>query len=237
MAKAVCIVSVSSIRKEASHSSPQISQVLYGETVEILEIGKFFAKISCDFTENGFVDIRHIQEISSHDFPSKQAFIYDEPFGIVETFKGKTLLSIGSEIVTENLQKPENCTGQNIADTAFQFLNVPFLSGGRSFFGADALGFVQLVFKVNGIKLPKNLQQISDLGESLFFVGESEAGDLAFFGDADGTIVHVGIMLNNFEIIHADEKIRIDVLDSSGIYNKELKKHTYLLRVIKRILN
>ncbi|MFC6269181.1 C40 family peptidase [Frigoriflavimonas asaccharolytica] len=237
MAKAVCIVSVSSIRIEASHSSRQLSQVLYGETVEILETQKDFAKISCDFNESGFVDIRHLKEVSASEFPKKQSFVYDEPFGFVETFRGKTLLSIGSEIVTENLEKPQIRNGQNIADTAFQFLNVPYLSGGRSYFGIDALGFVQLIYKVNGIKLPKNLQETSEIGESLFFVGESEAGDLAFFGDEDGKIVHVGVMLNNFEIIHADEKVRIDALDSTGIYNKELKKHTYLLRVVKRILN
>ena len=43
-------------------------------------------------------------------------------------------------------------------------------------------------------------------------------------------------MLNNFELIHVDEKVRIDTIDSTGIYSKEQRKHTYLLRVVQRIL-
>jgi cell wall-associated NlpC family hydrolase len=74
------------------------------------------------------------------------------------------------------------------------------------------------------------------VGESLTFVEESRAGDLAFFENAEGKIVHVGIMLENQRIIHASGKVRIDTLDSTGIFNKELNKHTHKLRVIKNVL-
>jgi cell wall-associated NlpC family hydrolase len=77
---------------------------------------------------------------------------------------------------------------------------------------------------------------MSKIGDSLFFVGESEAGDIAFFSNAEGEMIHAGIMLNNFELIHVDEKVRIDTIDSTGIYSKEQRKHTYLLRVVQRIL-
>ena len=235
MKKAFCNVSISAVLLENSEMSPQISQILYGETVDVLELNEGFAKINWLQNEEGWMDERHLTEISEEEFLLKKTKLITENFGIHDLKEGKTLLSIGSEIEnTEfNLFKEKN--GEYIAKTAVEFLNVPYISGGRSFFGVDATGFLQLVFKVHGISLPRNLEEMSKMGDALFFVGESEAGDLAFFGDEDGKIIHVGIMLNNFEIIHADEKVRIDPIDSSGIFNKELKKHTYLLRVVKRI--
>lgn len=235
MGKAVCNVSLSSIRSENSENSSQISQILYGENVDILEIKDGFAKIiGLQFNE-GWIDKRHLLEIADEEFSDK-ASIFTNNYGVYDLADGKILISIGSEIKSSKGNNLKEKNGEEIAKTALGFLNVPFLSGGRSFFGVDVEGFVQLVYKVHGISIPKNIEAMSNLGDALFFVGESEAGDLAFFGDSEGNIVHVGIMLNNFEIIHVDEKVRIDALDSSGIYNKELKKHTFLLRVVKRIL-
>jgi cell wall-associated NlpC family hydrolase len=92
------------------------------------------------------------------------------------------------------------------------------------------------VYKVHNIKLPRDTSQQVDVGESLTFVEESQPGDLAFFENPEGKIIHVGIMLDNQKIIHASGKVRIDTLDSTGIFNKEMNKHTHKLRVIKSIL-
>jgi gamma-D-glutamyl-L-lysine dipeptidyl-peptidase len=45
-----------------------------------------------------------------------------------------------------------------------------------------------------------------------------------------------GILLGNDQIIHASGKVRIDPFDHYGIYNKESKKYSHNLRVIKRII-
>jgi hypothetical protein len=236
MGKAICNVAQSSVREENSERSPQISQILYGESVELLEKKDGFAKVNFLQTEMGWIDERHLQEISDEDFANRNTSILTENFKVIDLQKGKCLLSIGSEIETTEKNTPNNCTGEEIAKTALEFLNVPHLAGGRSFFGVDAANFVQLVFKIHGIFLPKNLEEMSKIGDSLFFVGESEAGDIAFFSNAEGEMIHAGIMLNNFELIHVDEKVRIDTIDSTGIYSKEQRKHTYLLRVVQRIL-
>ena len=73
-------------------------------------------------------------------------------------------------------------------------------------------------------------------GQVLSFIEESEPGDLAFFDNEDGAITHVGIIMNDYNIIHAHGKVRIDKLDHSGIYNVDSKIHTHKLRVIKKIL-
>lgn len=93
-----------------------------------------------------------------------------------------------------------------------------------------------IVYKVHNIKLPRDTSQQVEVGASLTFVEESQPGDLAFFENPEGKIIHVGIMLDNQKIIHASGKVRIDTLDSTGIFNKEMNKHTHKLRVIKSIL-
>ena len=123
-----------------------------------------------------------------------------------------------------------------ILHKAFLFLNTPFLWGGKTPFGMDCSGFTQMVYKLCGYHLLRDAKQQATQGEFLSFIEESEPGDLAFFDDEDGIINHVGIILNDYNIIHVHGKVRIDILDHSGIYNVDSQKHTHKLRVIKKIL-
>ena len=125
---------------------------------------------------------------------------------------------------------------ESIVEDALGFLNAPYLWGGRSFFGIDCSGFTQIIYKINGIKLPRDAYQQVECGEALDFVEEAKGGDLAFFENENGDIIHVGIMLDDQKIIHAHGKVRIDELDSIGVFNKEQNKHTHKLRIIKRIV-
>lgn len=60
-------------------------------------------------------------------------------------------------------------------------------------------------------------------------------GILAFFSNEKDRITHVGIIVNNRELIHALGKIKVDSLDDIGIYNWGLKTYTHGLRSIKKI--
>jgi cell wall-associated NlpC family hydrolase len=84
--------------------------------------------------------------------------------------------------------------------------------------------------------LPRTATEQSTLGEVLSFIEESEPGDLAFFDDEDGHIIHVGIVLENNYIIHAAGQVRVDRLDQTGIFNVAKNTHTYQLRLIKSIV-
>ncbi len=84
--------------------------------------------------------------------------------------------------------------------------------------------------------LPRTATEQSTLGEVLSFIEESEPGDLAFFDDEDGHIIHVGIVLENNYIIHAAGQVRVDRLDQTGIFNVAKNTHTQQLRLIKSIV-
>ena len=110
------------------------------------------------------------------------------------------------------------------------------MGGGRTPMGVDCSGFTQMVYRLNGKHIPRDASQQVDLGVTLSFIEEAESGDLAFFDDAEGNIIHVGIILENNHIIHASGKVRIDRIDQQGIFNKDLGEHTHKLRIIKKVL-
>ncbi len=235
MNKGICTVSVAAIRAEQSHQSEMTSQLLYGETVEILQNKGKFVKVKMHFDGyEGWIDSQQIVEISDDYFNERKTELVANTVQMYNTSQGPILLSMGSEVNSEKTD-PVFLNLETMTATAKQFLNVPYLWSGRSFFGIDCSGFVQLIYKAHGISLPREAQQQSEIGEVLSFVEESKPGDLAFFEDEEGRICHVGMMLADHEIIHASGKVRIDSLDSTGIFNKELNKHTHKLRFLRSI--
>ena len=122
-----------------------------------------------------------------------------------------------------------------IISTALKYLHSPYLWGGRTVLGIDCSGFIQVVFKMNGINLPRDAHQQAAKGSTINFLDETMPGDLAFFSNADGQIVHTGIIGKNHSIIHASGKVRIDKLDHQGIFNTETNKYSHTLRLIRRM--
>lgn len=237
MEKGICNISVAPLRAEPSHQSEMVSQILFGESVDFLETNGSFSKIRMHFDQyEGWVDTKQISEIPEADLENRKTKLITEPFRFYDSGIGKILISAGSEIPFEHEIEVFPATREGIAETVKMFLNVPYLWSGRSFFGIDCSGFTQLVFKVHGIQLRRDAYQQAEVGSVLDFVEESEPGDLAFFENQEGKISHVGIMLEDQKIIHAYGKVRIDLLDSTGIFNKDLAKHTHKLRFVKRIL-
>ena len=132
-------------------------------------------------------------------------------------------------------QSTQRAPHPSVVATAKEYINVPFLAGGRTPFGIDAAGLVQIVFKLCGVHLPRTAQAQASCGSSISFLEESKAGDLAFFDDEEGNIIHVGILLGDNKIIHSYGKVRIDRLDHIGIFNNELRNYTHQLRLLRKI--
>ena len=123
-----------------------------------------------------------------------------------------------------------------IVKVAKKYLHAPYLWGGRSPFGIDCSGLTQVIFKIFGIKLPRDAYQQAEYGEIVDFVETSQIGDLAFFENKEGNIHHVGIMLGNKEILHASGIVRIDRIDHFGIYHHGKRSYTHKLRFVRRII-
>jgi cell wall-associated NlpC family hydrolase len=105
--------------------------------------------------------------------------------------------------------------------------------GGRTPFGIDCSGFTQMVYRMAGIPLYRDVQQQALQGQVRGFAEEAQPGDLAFFDDEEGRIIHTGIVLEEGKIIHASGSVRIDTLDHQGIFNRDSGSYTHMLRVIR----
>ena len=232
-----------------------VTQLLFGETYRVLEESGDWLRI-----RTAYEDYQCWISIKQHTRLSEQAFhalekappAYTGDLVQAVTLEGKKTfpVTMGAsvnicELTTEHMgfsteghiiRPGKPGTAQNIIDTAFLYLHAPYLWGGKTPFGIDCSGFTQMVFRLNGYKLPRDAYQQVEGGEPLSFVEEASAGDIAFFDNEAGRITHVGILLDNQRIIHASGCVRVDKFDHYGIFNPERKGYTHHLRVIKRII-
>lgn len=254
----ICPYSVVPIRSSSTHKSEQVSQLLFGELVELIETkGRQWSKIRC-LQDNlvGWLESHQIIAITpseklayqknfAFNLELVQAAMADDYFVPISlgarlpNFDGLHF-KLGAIRFTFSGQAINHSDLKNSASflvkIAKRYLNAPFQWGGRSPFGIDASGLVQVLFSMVGQQLPRDAEAQIDYGEMVDFVGQAREGDLAFFENKNGRIAHVGIILKEQYIIHAFGAVRIDRLDHYGIYNEETKKYTHKLRVCKRLL-
>lgn len=251
----ICNLNSIAVRKEPSTTSEMTSQLLFGETFKITDSNNDWLKIILDFDfyegwilKNQIITLNEdsYKEISANNSTVSNelvTYISDQNNNLQTITLGASLPLFENNKFklldnkfdfdgnTNSIKLPKN----NLVSTAFMYLNAPYLWGGRTPFGLDCSGFTQMVYKINGHSLLRNSSFQASQGEVLSFIEESEPGDLAFFDNEEGEIVHVGIILADNHIIHCHGKVRIDRLDQSGIYNIDTKRHTHKLRVMKQV--
>jgi len=250
----ICNLAIIPLRFEPSDRSEIVSQVLFGEHFEILEQLKQWCRIRMQYDDyEGWIDFKQLQLISESSFNrlSDDTIILNADLIDYITAPNNVLIPIPlasslsfihhkdiniASFDFEGTKTSGEKTKEHLIKSAFMYLNAPYLWGGKTPFGIDCSGFTQMVYKLNGYKLLRDASQQSTQGEALSFIEESEAGDLAFFDNEEGKIIHVGIIMDDNYIIHASGKVRVDRLDHLGIFNAETNKHTHKLRVIKKII-
>jgi len=258
----ICLQSVVPVRSGPDDRDEMVTQLLFGDLVVIDSTRSSWLKIRIIYDNyEGWVDVKQILQIDEAEFnrlKNIQPEYITDLVEVIQNSKTKELIPVlmGSTIrnndsgkyeikgvdfiFTGNSVSSKLAFGKSLVSSIIEFsksyINAPYLWGGKSPFGIDCSGFVQVVFKMNGIHLSRDASQQAKAGENVSLLDEAHPGDLLFFDNEEGAITHVGILLENKKIIHASGKVRIDMIDHQGIYNDELKKYTHKLRLIKRIL-
>jgi cell wall-associated NlpC family hydrolase len=241
-----CKVSVAPIRAEKRDAAEMVTQLLFGEPIEILEIENSWLKIQSLIDGYiGFVDSKQILKLS---FKEVNKWLNDfqietSAFTQINTPWGVQWISCGSfsskmedfKIGNNPFNRITlaNNESNSIIEQASIFLNTPYLWGGKSIFGIDCSGYTQLIYRLNDVKLPRDAYQQEEIGQSIIF-SEKEIGDLAFFSNESGKVIHVGLIGDKNEIFHASGCVRKDELKSDGIYSLLSGLKTHNLHSIRR---
>jgi gamma-D-glutamyl-L-lysine dipeptidyl-peptidase len=253
MEYAVIAVPAAPLRRKSRHQVEMVSQLLFGEKVEVLREKK-----------NGWLRVRGLHDeyegwLTRHlvlPIDEAQANVNNE-YIITDLFStvavGESIMNIP---VGSSLPGFSNGSGK-VGDLSYRFngncnrrydqqpgtelltqltsawLSAPYMWGGRTPLGVDCSGFVQVNYMMMGIDLPRDAWQQAQEGRPVKKLKDSQPGDLVFFDDND-EIVHVGILLNSEQVIHASGKVRIDSIDKKGIVNSSTGKRTHRLEAIRR---
>ena len=236
------------VRKEASHRSEMVSQLLFGETAQILKTEKEWLFIRTSFDDYaGWIESDAVIELADNDGNGKRN-ILSEPLTAVQLNGHSLWLPGGSEVIAQSNSNKFKWAGKSytlqrntasekksdLIQTALKYLHAPYLWGGRTVLGIDCSGFTQIVCKIHGIALPRDAGDQVKTGKEIP-QSAMEKGDLVFFENENSKITHVGFYYGDNRILHASKKVRIDRLDEKGIFNEESERYTHNYHSVRRI--
>lgn len=250
-------LSIIPVRAADNEQSEMVTQLIFGDIYKVTLEKKKWLKIIIESDQyEGWIDKTMFFEISDSYFnliKNSKAKVSNSLISYLESDQEKIHLVKGSSfplmeanqlIIGEKSYKLKDFSEtaqlnvrEEIISSAKDYLSTPYLWGGKSPFGIDCSGFSQMVYKISGIPIPRDASQQVNLGQSRNFMEEAQIGDLAFFDNEDGQVIHVGIVIEDRKIIHASGQVRIDKLDHQGIYNTDFKAYTHKLRVIQNIID
>lgn len=257
MKNGICQLPIIPLRKAPSETSEMISQVLFGETFEIIESLENWCRITLDQDYyTGWISANMCHPLTDKKYREIQDSEITLSSGITILQYGdanQMILAPGSRFynyipgkggeypfldstfkVTNYLETVNTGVKIDIIELARSYSGSPYLWGGKTPFGIDCSGFVQVIFSIIGVQLPRDTKQQVEKGTTIEFIQDSKPGDLAFFGVPGGKINHVGLISGSGKIIHASGWVKEESLDSEGIYNTK-GNYTHMLRLIKRV--
>ena len=189
------------------------SQLIFGETFVAEAEENGWSRGACGHDSyKGWVETRYLNAsggTQTHIVTATRSQLYAEA-----TIKSPLVrtLSFGSRItVAEEAEKfcrlaegdwvykahiaPLDAREEDYLSTARKFIETPYYWGGRSGFGIDCSGLVQVSLALAGIEAPRDTEQQITIGTE---TGRPRSTDLVFFVDS-----HVGIMIDADTILHA----------------------------------
>lgn len=255
----VCRLSVVSVRSKADLRAHQVTQLLFGDHYEVIEISSdkqwLHIRIFYDLTEGWISRLQHhaiskeyFDQINQADFKittdiTSNILFKKSPITIL---MGSIVPISQSELFKMEEQFAFNGESKSLGQkrdfdflrgVAMKYINSPEQEGGKSPFGIDAPGLNQMVFKISGYMLSHSLERQATQGKKIHDIEVSRPGDLAFFKNKQDQVIHTGIILSDQKIIHVQGNVRIDHINDEGILHQDTKVYTHTLFTIRRILS
>ena len=278
------------MRAEAREGAEQNTQILFGETFDILEEQPRWLRVRLHLDgQEGWVDAKMATPMSQAEFKtyradySSAAMVAMPMAYAVSENNGQTIpLTAGTRLAKYCITSPQESSTtvhrtldraelftaqgreikigrfevlgvrfridpsmvisksldlneQNLLQAVRFFLNIPYLWGGKNAMGMDCSGFTQVIMSLFGKPLKRNASEQAEQGRKIADVSKVHAGDLLFFDHEDGKICHVGIAIDSERVIHCSGRVKVEKLDSKGIFNAETGEYSHHLVSIRRV--
>ncbi len=256
----IVVSPIANMYKEPSFSSEMITQSLMGEELEVLEIFENWVKVKqwdgyISWVNKFYLVDENLKKYSNY---TNVTNTFETLLSSIDPYRTLGQISFGTslpviseteyEVIVElptgekaNLHQQEGVNSLDIRNQIAYFtqklIGIPYVWGGKSAFGFDCSGFVQTIFKLMDIELPRDSgpqAQFSSLLE--INVDELEVGDLLFFAEKDN-ISHVAISLGRTEYIHCSGMVKINSINpNSELFNENLQNWLINTKSIKGLL-
>jgi hypothetical protein len=245
------------VRMDPDSTSEMTSQLLFGEIFKVLERKEQWLMVRNRFDGyEGWISpvlTSLFEEDILGEYEAMESSLVKERFCSIMGPEGSLLIPAGSVLFYQagdplhihcgSIYELDKETGKlpfdklkALEDLKKELLNVPYLWGGKSSYGTDCSGLVQTIFRILDVPLLRDASLQVGQGKTVNMMTESRTGDLLFFDNDEGEIVHTGIISGPGEVLHASGCVKVDAIAHQGIYNKQPGKYTHRLRVIKRVL-
>ena len=253
-----CRLNIVPVRGEPRESAEMVTQLLFGDLYKVIEYnpnrewlrikaeadgyeGWIGHKVHHHVTEAFYMEAQQRPPVASLEICGKLhlpgQFLHVDfgstlPVSEHSLFDGQEQIKFEGK--THAIRKIKDAA--ILKEFAFQYIDSPYLWGGKSPFGIDCSGFVQMVYKLGGYSLQRDASQQAKGGVVVDSLADTKMGDLAFFHNPEGRITHVGMILSDKKIIHASGRVRIDRLDEKGIYSDQEKTYTHAFSHLRRVI-
>lgn len=253
---------ISPVRAEPSDRSEMINQLLLGESARVLEMKDRWIHIEAELDGyQGWINKNEIRFLKPDQFETWNAIpktrwpntslkaeskkrIYHIPVAGLIAKNHKDQLVIGEDEIEIPSAHFSPVQRDTFLETALSFLGTPYLWGGRTDVGIDCSGFVQTVFLLHGMLLPRDASMQHDLGNLKGKeLDHAQPGDLLYFSNDGQSVSHVGFYMGNGTLLHASSFVRLenisykDRFENSFPYNNRLSERLIDIQDTKNLIS
>ncbi|MBT3254616.1 MAG: C40 family peptidase [Candidatus Marinimicrobia bacterium] len=202
------------------------TEMLYGEPVRLIREKGDYLQVQSAIGYLGYIPkdaLRRVnlQEWNRYQIGKQAVFISNDTLdnGVVIMMGSrlsyleneKVLMADGEEVMLPQehykiIDPAVNPLRQEILTSAQQYLGLPYVWGGRSADGVDCSGFVMQCYALNNINLPRDSDEIANVGRMVGYPGWMDAmlpGDVLFFAGSRRMITHTAIYMGDGKVIHS----------------------------------
>lgn len=246
-----CVLSSVPVRREPVSSSEMTSQLLFGEVFRVVGERSYFVDVESGHDGyRGWIDRRQGVEIGWDEFEKSCAWTgyrLGEATGSAVSAGGRVVPLVrgarlqgwhggrfelgGEEWMLDG--EVDECGEVDPVEWVMRYEGAPYLWGGRSPFGVDCSGLVQVAWGMAGVGLGRDTGDMVRAGSGVEF-GDVASGDLVFAGAVADEERHVAMVVPG-GVIHASARVRIDRLEPEGIVCAQSGVLTHRMSSVRRV--